>query len=175
MGCPSLQRAAGPDSRRALAGQDGCGWRKQPAKTAGENSCAPGRRRAHLPFKSNWRLSRMHRIKSVGVLSVAKISGLCYFALGVIFIPFIVLFALIGAAVGAQTGTPVQFGPLAAVLLAVFMPVFYGAIGFVFGAIAAFIYNLVAGWVGGIEFELQPLDTAPRPVTLAATGPSPAC
>lgn len=34
-------------------------------------------------------------------------------------------------------------------------PVIYAIIGFVFGLIGAYIYNLVAGWVGGIKIELE--------------------
>jgi hypothetical protein len=41
------------------------------------------------------------------------------------------------------------------------MPVFYGAMGFVFGAIGALLYNLLAKWVGGFEFELEARTTLP--------------
>jgi hypothetical protein len=34
------------------------------------------------------------------------------------------------------------------------LPLFYGALGFIGGAISAFVYNLVAGVVGGIELEV---------------------
>ncbi len=109
----------------------------------------------------------MHRIKSIGVLSFAKISGLCYFALGLVFVPLFLLFAFVGGAVARQTGAPAAFAPVFGIVLAVLMPVLYGVMGFVFGAIAAFIYNLMAGWVGGIEVELQ-LAGAPPIVTPAA-------
>lgn len=33
-------------------------------------------------------------------------------------------------------------------------PLLYGLAGFVFAAIGCAIYNLVAGWTGGIEIEL---------------------
>ena len=35
------------------------------------------------------------------------------------------------------------------------VPIVYGLIGFVFGAIGALIYNLFAGMVGGIEIEVE--------------------
>jgi hypothetical protein len=38
----------------------------------------------------------MHIIKSVGVLSVAKILGLVYGCMGLLFAPFLLLFGLIG-------------------------------------------------------------------------------
>ncbi len=37
----------------------------------------------------------------------------------------------------------------------VLMPVIYGVMGFVFGVIGAAIYNLIAGWIGGIEVEVE--------------------
>lgn len=36
----------------------------------------------------------------------------------------------------------------------VVLPIFYGVLGFVFAGIGAAIYNLVAGWVGGIEIDM---------------------
>jgi hypothetical protein len=35
------------------------------------------------------------------------------------------------------------------------LPIFYGAMGFILGVIGAFIYNLIARWVGGIEVEVE--------------------
>ena len=35
------------------------------------------------------------------------------------------------------------------------MPLLYGILGVVFGALIAWFYNLVAGWTGGIEMELD--------------------
>ena len=39
--------------------------------------------------------------------------------------------------------------------MAIAAPIMYGLMGFVMGAIGALIYNLIAGWVGGIEMELE--------------------
>jgi len=102
----------------------------------------------------------MHRIKSVGVMSVAKVMGLIYGAMGLLFIPFLLLFGIlasVGAKQAQQTGAniPVAIGPAIAVVLAIAAPIFYGLMGFITGAISALIYNLIAGWVGGIEMELE--------------------
>jgi hypothetical protein len=35
------------------------------------------------------------------------------------------------------------------------MPVLYGIFAIITGAIGAALYNLVAGWVGGIQVELE--------------------
>jgi hypothetical protein len=98
----------------------------------------------------------MQEIKKVGVLSFAKIEA----ALGAI-IGFILglIWAIIGTAfmgfanmAGATmpSGFSIMFG-LAAIIV---VPILYAIIGFIAGLIVAFLYNLVAGWIGGIEVEL---------------------
>lgn len=37
----------------------------------------------------------------------------------------------------------------------VFLPIIYAVVGFIGGVIAAFIYNLVAKWTGGVEFTTE--------------------
>jgi hypothetical protein len=41
------------------------------------------------------------------------------------------------------------------IVFALMAPIFYGVLGFIFGAIGAFLYNLLAKWIGGIELHLQ--------------------
>ena len=41
------------------------------------------------------------------------------------------------------------------VVAIVAMPLLYGGMGFISGLISAALYNLVAGFVGGLEVELQ--------------------
>lgn len=106
----------------------------------------------------------MHIVKSVGVLSVAKIMGLIYVCLGLIFAPFFLLVGVLGSMAGQEKS------PIAGVFgvgFALFMPLIYGAIGFIAGAIGALLYNLFAKWVGGFEFEIESRPnqlTAPYPV-----------
>jgi len=103
----------------------------------------------------------MHRIKSVGVMSVAKVMGLIYGALGLLIVP---IFLVVGLASSmamkqaqAATGSniPAAIGPVFAIFMVIAAPIFYGLTGFIMGAINALIYNLIAGWVGGIEMELE--------------------
>src|SRR5579862_2418598 len=98
----------------------------------------------------------MHIIKSVGVLSVAKILGLIY-------APFFLLIGTLASLAGQHKG---PFPGIFGVAFALFMPVFYGLIGFICGAIGALLYNLFAKLVGGFELELEL-----RPVTLTAPYP----
>jgi len=59
----------------------------------------------------------MHIIKSVGVLSVAKIMGLIHACLGLLFAPFFLLVGLLGSLAGQQK-TPFAgiFGVVFAIL-----------------------------------------------------------
>lgn len=93
----------------------------------------------------------MHVIKSVDVFSVGKIMGLMYGCLGLIVAPFFLLIGLMGSALGRNSPIAGIFG----VGFALSMPVLYGIFGFIMGLIWGLLYNLFAGWVGGIELELE--------------------
>jgi hypothetical protein len=99
----------------------------------------------------------VHIVKSVGVLSVAKIMGLIYGCMGLIFAPFFLIMGLIGSMAG-QARSP--FAGMFGIVLAILMPVLYGGIGFVAGLLGAMLYNLLARLVGGFELELEMRTTA---------------
>jgi hypothetical protein len=96
----------------------------------------------------------MHTIKSVGVLSVAKMMGAIYAAIGLILLPVFLVMGVASSVVPNQEGRN-PFGLVFGVAFGLFAPVIYGVMGFVFGALSAFVYNLVAKWLGGIEFQVQ--------------------
>jgi hypothetical protein len=106
----------------------------------------------------------MYILRSVGVMSIAKIIGLLYGCMGLLFVPLFLLFGLLGSLAGEQK-TP--FAGLIGIALAVMMPLMYGVMGFVVGALGAWLYNLLSNWVGGFELELnlQPSGlVAPYPI-----------
>lgn len=105
----------------------------------------------------------MHIVKSVGVLSFAKIMGLVYGCLGLIFAPIFLLIGLAGSLAGQERN---PFAGAVGIVMAILMPVFYGVMGFVMGAIGALLYNLFAKLVGGFELELEV-----RPASLQAPYP----
>ena len=111
----------------------------------------------------------MHVLKSIGVMSVAKIMGLLYGCMGLIFAPIFLLVGVVGSIAG-EDKTP--FAGIVGIVLAVLMPVLYGVMGFVSGAIGALLYNLLSKWVGGFELQLdlQPAgQVAPYPMVPPAT------
>ncbi len=102
-------------------------------------------------------------VKSVGVLSVGKIYAAMFAIMGLIFGAIATLASLAGLAIGppdaggAGAMIPMLFG-FAAII---FLPIFYGIIGFIGGIIGAFAYNILASMVGGIEVEFQQASEQP--------------
>jgi hypothetical protein len=58
---------------------------------------------------------------------------------------------------GQQVSSHVNIGTeiATAIIFSFLAPVFYGVLGFLLGILAAWIYNVVAKWTGGIEFEVE--------------------
>ena len=71
----------------------------------------------------------------------------------IIAVPLFLIFSLVGAAGAARGGQalPAIFSGV----FVIFLPIIYAVLGFIGGVIAAFIYNLVAKWTGGIEFTTE--------------------
>lgn len=85
---------------------------------------------------------------------MGKIFGLIYAALGLIFGLFftfgsLISIGLLGEATSGAAGFLFGIGAV------VFLPIFYGAMGFVFGAITAILYNLISSFAGGLKFEMD--------------------
>lgn len=100
------------------------------------------------------------RINKLGILSVAKMYALVMLAVSLIIsIPFGFIYMIAGAAMlsaGGRGGAAAGGGGIVGGLLFMIgLPIFYGAIGFVAGAVGALIYNLFAGIVGGVEIEVE--------------------
>lgn len=85
-----------------------------------------------------------HRIRRLDPVSVGKISAVLYGLLGLLFVPFLLLMSVF-----SPDTSGVGLG------LALAMPIGYAVFGAISSMIAAALYNLVAGWVGGLEFEVE--------------------
>jgi hypothetical protein len=96
-------------------------------------------------------------LKRIGIMSAAKIQAIIMAAIGLIAgVLYAIMMSLLGgimAASGSSSGGGIMAG-LGFASIIVF-PILYGALGFVFGALGAWLYNLVAGWVGGLEVDLS--------------------
>jgi hypothetical protein len=98
----------------------------------------------------------MVRIRRFGVVRTSNVVALWTLVIGLI---FLVPFAIILAAAGEMTTTD-QFGntftmsPGPVIIGFLIFVVFYAGFLWVFTAIGLLIYNLVAGFTGGVEMEL---------------------
>jgi hypothetical protein len=92
------------------------------------------------------------QLTRISPLRAGIVLGVLYGLLGLVFVPFFLLAAIFGSKAGALAA----FG---GVFFAILFPVLYAAAGFIGGIIAAALYNLVAKWTGGLEFEVR--DVSP--------------
>jgi hypothetical protein len=96
------------------------------------------------------------RVTRIGVLSAAKMYAVLMGFFGLIFGAILALVSLLGAGVAATSddgGSALAFGLGIGAVIA--LPIMYGLLGFISGLIGAWIYNVVAGLVGGLEIELS--------------------
>jgi hypothetical protein len=84
-------------------------------------------------------------LKRVAPLQAGKVMGLLGFFLGVCFMPFFILPLMFAPKMPHNGGPPV--------VLFFLFPIFYAISGFLFTALMAWIYNFVAGWIGGVVYE----------------------
>ena len=83
-------------------------------------------------------------LRRIGVLSVAKVTAVILAIIGLVLaIPFGLFTMARGATVELS------------LLWLVGLPILYAAGGFVGGALYAWLYNVVAGWIGGIELDIE--------------------
>jgi uncharacterized membrane protein len=94
------------------------------------------------------------RLKRIGPLKAGVVLGVLYALLGLILVPFFMIGGAVAAAAARQSGAQLPFTFLFG-FGALCLPIFYGMMGFVFGVIAAAVYNLVAKWTGGLEITLE--------------------
>jgi Transmembrane domain of unknown function (DUF3566) len=111
-------------------------------------------------------------IRRFSVISVAKMYGLLSFIFGLIFgVIYGLILMSFGAAMTAVAGDGINSaaGGISSVVFGLGMmiglPIFYGLLGFIMGTIAAVVYNMLAGIVGGVKFELEGVqqEYAPPP------------
>ena len=93
-------------------------------------------------------------IKRFQPLSVGKVAGVLYGAMGLFVGVIVSLATTIGGfarhdAFGALAGGMVGVGAI------VLLPILSGGLGFIVAIIAAWLYNLAAGFVGGIEIDVK--------------------
>ena len=88
-------------------------------------------------------------IKKMGVLSLAKIYTVIMAIFGLILGAIFTIISLMVSSAANVEGLG-GYGVASIIIL----PIFYGVIGFVSGALGAWIYNVAAKTIGGVQIEL---------------------
>ena len=91
-------------------------------------------------------------INRIAPFSLAKTSCALYAALGLIFGALFSLLAMAGMGAGGSDSSAA--GALFGIGAIILFPIMYGCVGFVASLIGAWIYNALAGMVGGIELDV---------------------
>jgi hypothetical protein len=95
----------------------------------------------------------MSVLKRISPASALKVGLVAYGIAGLILGAFCSLIAL-GAPVFTRHAHPMFVGRFVGVFAIILCPIVYGLIGGIAAVIAAGIYNLAAGWVGGLEVDI---------------------
>jgi hypothetical protein len=96
-------------------------------------------------------------IKRINPVSAGKVMGTLGVLLGLVIGGLISLFALVvGSTAAAVSDEPggAMMGMLFGVGAIIVAPIFYGCLMFIGGLLQAALYNLAAGWIGGIEIDV---------------------
>ena len=99
------------------------------------------------------------KLKRVAPLQAGKMLAALYGLLSLILVPFVLVFMAIGSFAARHQGgagappLPVMFGMGLGFMI--MMPVLYTVMGFIFGVIGAWLYNMLAKWIGGFEVEFE--------------------
>lgn len=109
-------------------------------------------------------------IRRFNVFSVAKIQGFLAFVIGLLIgVIYGFAFMIFGAAISslAPQGDSQAMGGVGAIVIGlvimIAVPILYSILGFIGGAIGALVYNLAAGVMGGVKFELEGVAPAYAP------------
>jgi hypothetical protein len=117
----------------------------------------------------------MVRLRRFGIVQTATSIAVMYAIVVFIFFAVLALITLIaGSTARADQLGGFAAGGIGLLVIGVLGALVYAALGWVFTAIACALYNLVAGWTGGIEMQyLQQVPPPAMPAPAPWTGPVP--
>ncbi|OFW04761.1 MAG: hypothetical protein A3H96_10110 [Acidobacteria bacterium RIFCSPLOWO2_02_FULL_67_36] len=95
-------------------------------------------------------------VKHIGVWSVARIYAVICGGIGLCIGLVFALISVVGGSLAASNSDmPSWAGPVFGVGAIVFLPILYGVMGLIGGAIGAALYNVAARIGGGVELDVQ--------------------
>ena len=116
------------------------------------------------------------QLRHLDILSVAKMLALIYAVIGIIFGVLYALFMVIftsSMAIMAEEREELAGmmggGIVGALCMVILFPIFYAILGFIGGALVAWLYNVAAGRMGGVVMRFESMDgpagmTPPAPM-----------
>jgi len=88
----------------------------------------------------------------IAPLRAGIVLGILYGLFSLILVPVFLVFALLFAKTGSPAPAFMGMG------FGIILPAIYAVFGFLGGVIMAALYNLIAGWTGGLEFEVKDVE-----------------
>jgi hypothetical protein len=88
------------------------------------------------------------KLKRIAPVKFGIILGIVYGLISLIFIPFFLLIAVASAFAPATENNPHP-------AIGIGVAIVFAVLGLLGGMLMAWIYNVAAGWVGGIEVEVE--------------------
>ena len=102
----------------------------------------------------------MATLKRIGPGSAFKVGAVTYAILGMFIGVCFAFFSMIAGSLGGLAGGQASAGARALGMgfgfgAIIIMPIMYGILGGIGAALGALIYNLAAGWIGGLEVDIS--------------------
>ena len=94
-------------------------------------------------------------VRRVSPLSLAKLMGVVYLAIGLLIGACVSLLSIVGGAFFPSNESSGMTGVLFGAAAIVVLPIFYGVLGFLGSLLMAVVYNAAASVVGGVEIDVQ--------------------
>src|SRR5258708_155005 len=97
------------------------------------------------------------RLKRIAPVKFGIVLGIFYGLISLIIVPFFLLGIIASSFAPATHQSAMEQGFTTGIglVFCIFLPLFYGIFGGLFGMLAAWLYNVIASWTGGIEFEVE--------------------
>ena len=126
--------------------------------------CRRGREMAGATGGFAYAAAMKLKLKRIAPLQAGKMLAALYGMLSLVIVPIMLVFMAVGGlaasqARGSGVALPVMFGMGFGFMVC--LPILYALMGFIFGVIGAFFYNLLGRWIGGFELEFEPVSPPP--------------
>jgi hypothetical protein len=100
------------------------------------------------------------RLKHVNPIQLGIVCAVLYFLIAIIGALFVFAFAgLMMGAISSMMPLGQAGSGMGSPITLIFLPFLYAIFGFIGGVITGWLYNIVAGWTGGIELRLESVST----------------